>query len=53
MERENIIPFRVNNKEKVLLKRLAERDGLTVSSWLRAQIHKEARRYGLDKDQKR
>lgn len=48
MERGNIIPFRVNETEKQLLKRLAERDGLTVSSLLRVLIHKEARRYGIE-----
>jgi len=48
MERENIVHFRANENEKQLLKRLAERDGQTISSWLRAQIHKEARRYGIE-----
>ena len=50
MERENILTFRLNDKEKQLIKRLAERDGLTVSSWIRAQVHKEARRYNITEE---
>ena len=53
MERENIVHFRANENEKQLLKRLAERDGQTISSWLRAQIHKEARRYGIDRKEEK
>ena len=53
MERENIVHFRASEIEKQLLKRLAERDGQTISSWLRAQIYKEARRYGIDRKEEK
>lgn len=47
MKRENIITFRLSGNEKLALKALAARQGLTASSWLRVQIYKEAQICGI------
>lgn len=50
MKRKLAMSLRIDENERRMLRQLAKRNGLTVSSWIRSQIHKEARRYGIDKD---
>jgi hypothetical protein len=47
MKRDIIVPTRLSKQEHEYLKRLAGRDGQTIAAWIRAQIHKEARRHGI------
>jgi len=47
-KRENVVHVRLNDDEKEALQVMAYREGLTVSSWIRAKIHQEAREWAIE-----